>query len=294
VNGSTSGASVDPVRSISLDEWLDLKTKRLNFDGPLVITQGMVSACSIRPELFADNYPDLQVKVTVDLPNTGVPYCIRGTNHIVQLPLASFVHMLKTGTPCYLNQLNVHPVWEAVRGVKLGELRLDEMRAVNLWMGRGTKSGLHFDFANNILIQAYGTKTAILVDPRYSASVYAFYDVPSKSQIDPEAPDLIKFPRFAHCTLLYALLRPGDLLYIPRGWWHFLRADDVSISLNCWYGQSMPQFSRLRQYLLSGGPMVGIECLRDFIFYGVLRNSYQQRLFSPPSLGVQCYRRISG
>ena len=211
---SISLGNFNLVRSINLDEWQNLKAIKTAFDTPLVIRQGMISACLICPELISDNYPDVKVKASMNLPNTGVPYCIRDSSHTTQVSLAAFVSMLKAGAAGYVNQLNARSVLKAVGGVNMAELQLEEVHAINLWIGRSTKSGLHFDFANNVLIQAYGTKRAVLIDPKFSANIYAFCDVPSKSQVDPEAPDLTNFPLFARCTLLDAVLAPGDVLYV--------------------------------------------------------------------------------
>lgn len=34
----------------------------------------------------------------------------------------------------------------------------------------------------------------------------------------------------AHTTL-----NPGDLLFIPAGWWHSMRAEDTSFSVSMWF-----------------------------------------------------------
>mmetsp|Transcript_17235 Transcript_17235/g.39975 ORF Transcript_17235/g.39975 Transcript_17235/m.39975 type:complete len:122 (-) Transcript_17235:61-426(-) len=33
----------------------------------------------------------------------------------------------------------------------------------------------------------------------------------------------------------YALLQPGDLLYIPAKWWHHVRSLDTAASVNVWF-----------------------------------------------------------
>jgi lysine-specific demethylase 8 len=34
---------------------------------------------------------------------------------------------------------------------------------------------------------------------------------------------------------MYATLEPGDLLYIPPGWWHAFRSEEVSFSVSMWF-----------------------------------------------------------
>jgi ribosomal protein L16 Arg81 hydroxylase len=39
--------------------------------------------------------------------------------------------------------------------------------------------------------------------------------------------------------MLVAELGPGDVIYIPRGWWHHVRTLDLSISVNFWWARGM-------------------------------------------------------
>ena len=50
------------------------------------------------------------------------------------------------------------------------------------------------------------------------------------SAVDPEHVDLARYPAFAGATVLDIEVEPGDLLFLPVGWWHWVRALDVSIS----------------------------------------------------------------
>jgi len=52
------------------------------------------------------------------------------------------------------------------------------------------------------------------------------------SLINSYAPDLSLHPHFAHARGFETRLGPGDLLYIPDGWWHATRSCGVSVSVN--------------------------------------------------------------
>ena len=54
------------------------------------------------------------------------------------------------------------------------------------------------------------------------------------SPIDPQQPDLDKFPRFKEISGLEAKLQPGDILFIPAFWWHQARTITTAINLNRW------------------------------------------------------------
>lgn len=107
---------------------------------------------------------------------------------------------------------------------------------INLWMGTsGSGSKLHFDSADNILVQVVGRKTVILIDPLYSSSLDVRPAVPNISPIhplksEPEHPNFLKTVR--GCTIQ---LNAGDGLFIPAKHWHWVQADTCSMSVNFWF-----------------------------------------------------------
>lgn len=118
---------------------------------------------------------------------------------------------------------------------KLGEGKL---YSVMMWIGPyGCSSPLHFDPLDNALMQFVGVKKVLLFPPE--ATVYAGEDgnQSNTSPINFEEPlDLVKFPLLA--TLpppIACTLTPGDLLYIPRRWWHQVRTIETSLSVNAWW-----------------------------------------------------------
>jgi hypothetical protein len=98
------------------------------------------------------------------------------------------------------------------------------------WFGpAGTVSPLHRDEVNVFLCQVRGRKRIRFVASSQLHRVYnrrSFY-----SEVNAERPDLERFPRFAGLRVLEAVVGPGDVAFIPVGWWHHVRALDVSISV---------------------------------------------------------------
>ncbi|CAN0252494.1 unnamed protein product, partial [Ectocarpus sp. 8 AP-2014] len=45
---------------------------------------------------------------------------------------------------------------------------------------------------------------------------------------------LSRFPQFAEAHPLAVTLEPGDVLFVPKHWWHFVEATDTSLSVNVW------------------------------------------------------------
>lgn len=54
-------------------------------------------------------------------------------------------------------------------------------------------------------------------------------------QVDVNAPDANSFPLFMRVPYSECTLGEGDILYIPRRWWHFVRATAPSVSVNYWW-----------------------------------------------------------
>lgn len=244
------------------------------------------------PSRFRNEYGAQNVNVVTKLPDHGVPYRERSKAHQREMSMAEFVALLEGGEVCYLNQAPLRSLPSLAADLDLEPLRLGRLHSLNVWVGSRTRSGLHFDNADNFFGQMYGTKRALLIAPKDSKHLYPFADNPTKSQVDPEQPDPDAFPAFAKCEVWECELKAGDALYIPRGWWHFIAAQQVSVSINCWHGDSLTN-TELTSLFLAGGPGVLLRAARDFVWHGVLRRPYQCRLFSPPSPGVAAYRRLT-
>ena len=99
-------------------------------------------------------------------------------------------------------------------------------RAASLWFGpAGTLTPLHHDTTNILFCQIHGRKRVVLVppdEPGMLDEADGFY-----ARVDPESDD------WPSDRMRYIVeLERGDALFIPAGWWHQLRALDVSISFS--------------------------------------------------------------
>ena len=55
------------------------------------------------------------------------------------------------------------------------------------------------------------------------------------SKVDVSAPDLEAFPDFAAADFSDALLRPGEMLFIPAKYWHYVESLTPAVSVNFWF-----------------------------------------------------------
>lgn len=98
----------------------------------------------------------------------------------------------------------------------------------------------HYDILENLYVQIFGRKRVILFSPEYFRSLYPYpvgHPHDRQTQVDFDKPDLNKFPRFSEIRGMEVALEPGEVLYIPNYWWHYIESESHSktISMNFWF-----------------------------------------------------------
>lgn len=119
----------------------------------------------------------------------------------------------------------------------LGEGEEDDI-TINAWFGpAGTISPLHQDPQQNFLAQVFGRKYIRLCSPQDSENLYPHESqlLHNTSQVDVEDPDLTKFPNFRKVAFQSCILMPGQVLFIPVKYWHYIRSLDISFSVSFWW-----------------------------------------------------------
>jgi LPS sulfotransferase NodH len=100
-----------------------------------------------------------------------------------------------------------------------------------LWFGpAGTVTPLHHDTSNLLMAQVAGRKRYRLIPA--SQWQYVYNNTGVFSEVDCERPDLNRYPKFRNATIIDVVVDPGEVLFVPVGWWHHARALDVSITVS--------------------------------------------------------------
>ena len=104
------------------------------------------------------------------------------------------------------------------------------------WLGpAGTVTGYHIDWGDNILAQLCGRKCIHLAAPSQSENMYIskkFDQGTTISEVNMDAHDADRHPHFSRVIHHRITLNPGEMIFIPRGWWHHVRSLDPSISVS--------------------------------------------------------------
>lgn len=160
-----------------------------------------------------------------------------------QVMLHEFVRLIRNGentTPLYLAQTSLRRLLQGTNLVlpRFPYLRsTDYLMQSNLWVGTpGLATPAHFDFTHNFYIQIAGHKQITLFSPEDSACLYPNPRFPVVSQVDVGQPDLKHHPRFLNSRPLKFDLGPGEAVFIPAHWWHYIvSCHDNNIAINQWF-----------------------------------------------------------
>lgn len=95
------------------------------------------------------------------------------------------------------------------------------------------------------ITQLYGDKEFFLYAPDQSPYMYPKKENYRMSSVDIFKPDLAKYPLFAKAKAHRAMLREGETVFFPTGWWHTTHIPGPSIS----YGRAILNDSNWDAYL---------------------------------------------
>lgn len=244
------------------------------------------------PLFFKEKYGHLEFNVNPDLPDKAAPYLYNSKMYTTLMKLSDFIKLMSKNKSCYLAQESMQAFEDLKENFDFYDLipsiNYNHDVFVNLWMGANTRSGLHFDNLDNFLVQIYGVKKVILIPPDDAAFVYPISYNFSKCYVNPFEPNFKKFPKFKKARIFEGELKPGDVLFIPRGWYHYIYSPRQSISLNCWYGSSLTCKDYLITFYRSGWQS-WLTIFKDFIWHGILSFPFEDKLYAGPPMGNFIY-----
>lgn len=108
---------------------------------------------------------------------------------------------------------------------KIG-LRLIKQLPMLFFGGENSKVFMHYDidFSNILHFHFHGKKQCIIFPPNQTPNLYKIpFSLISREDIDFENPDFEKFPALKKAKGYICNLNHGEMLYMPEGYWHFMK-----------------------------------------------------------------------
>lgn len=221
---------VPRVRGLTAISFRERATRGLPFLIDGVVDRWPLSAHA--PELLRERYGHMAVRARVgDYINTA----FAPDRAMQDMTMAAYLDLAERteGLPPYLGNLELRelnsqchwPTW------------FDKIGPARFWVGpAGTVTPLHCDYDDNIFAQIWGSKRIFLAPPHHDAFLYTreASAMLFGSPFDPEAPDYERYPLARQAALIEVIVQPGELLYVPAGWFHQVRALTFSLSSNRW------------------------------------------------------------
>lgn len=166
-------------------------------------------------------------------------YEARSDRHKQLMPLSTLLARLRSGQASndyYItanngghNRQALATLWTEI-GDMPGFLVQDASRDGFFWMGpKGTITPFHHDLTNNFLVQIVGRKRVTLIPSwethrmRNHMHCYSEWTSPA---------DFAALPPERRPTSIVCTLAPGETLFIPVGWWHYVEGLDTTIGLS--------------------------------------------------------------
>ena len=190
------------------------------------------------PSYFRDRYGGAHVEVCAGR-NADPHYEINLEQHRRAMLMGDFAALIDAGEGNDTYLVANNHAFENAGLTKLlddvgplpGYLKARDPSRTYLWLGpAGTVTPLHHDTVNVLFCQIHGRKRVLLIDPNETPWLYN--DVAVYSDVAVEAPDFARHPLFRLASPLEVVVNPGEILFIPVGWWHHVRSLDPSISVS--------------------------------------------------------------
>lgn len=283
---------VEPIERIRLSEIQDVD-RRFAFNSKPVVISGAAlewpAMSALTPEALKNNFGEVDIPVRrsddelaeffgprQDTPRPRIMMRLREYIEIAETtsrseprpPFAGNIDILHD--PAVAKQLS-----EVLASCPFPDwMPAESTSAYRLWIGAaGQRSTIHNDAYHNFNAQIVGRKRFILFAPTQHDAMYPVFLNSGcwASPIDPNKPDLGKYPKYERAEGFECELSAGDVLYLPRFWWHYADATTVCVNVNRWVvTQTNPFWHQQSE-------------ARRFIAYGALLEHVRQQFRSLPA-----------
>jgi hypothetical protein len=156
-----------------------------------------------------------------------------------QMKMADYIDLLQskpTNYRIFLYELmkEVPILQKDFQWPKIG-LRLVKQLPMLFFGGENSKVFMHYDidYSNILHFHFHGQKQCMLFDPQQTLYLYKVpHALIAREDINFDAPDFEKFPALKNAKGLITTLRHGEMLYMPEGYWHYMKYETAGFSMS--------------------------------------------------------------
>ncbi|WP_224488539.1 cupin-like domain-containing protein [Robertkochia flava] len=101
--------------------------------------------------------------------------------------------------------------------------------------GKGSRVFMHFDidYSNILHFHFHGKKQCVIFPPDQSDYLYKIpHSLIAREDIDFDDPDYEQWPALRHAKGYITNLEHGDMLYMPEGYWHYMKYETPGFSMS--------------------------------------------------------------
>lgn len=162
--------------------------------------------------------------------NDPVDYTKKVNEPVATMKMSEYIDLLHHGPTdlrIFLYNL-MKQVPQLQQDYKMPDLGLNLFKGLPMLFfgGEGSNVFMHYDIdlANILHFHFAGKKKCIIVPPSQTKYMYKIpYSVICREDIDFDNPDFDKWPALKFIKPMSADLSHGEMLYMPEGWWHYMK-----------------------------------------------------------------------
>lgn len=190
-------------------------------------------------DYFAERFGDREVEVQFGR-DTDPNYEVNQPKHKRTMLFGQYVETVRgagvtndfymTANNSGLNKAAVGELWDDI--TQIPEY-LDGSDPKNgfFWLGpAGTITPFHHDLTNNFMAQVIGRKRVLLIP---ASELHRTYNhLHCYTPVDGRNIDFDRYPALRNATIQEVILGPGEILFLPVGYWHFVEGLDISCTMS--------------------------------------------------------------
>lgn len=158
--------------------------------------------------------------------------CLQRISGVISEPI------IVKGEKYYVFQVPLDSFEKIGKKVNMSQYLPPDITAMNFWLsGPGNKTTIHYDLSDGFLVQLMGKKTVLVWNP----SEYNLLQLnplgslnERESKIDLTSHKDVALT-LANVPVSVHQLLPGQILFIPYGWSHYVLTESLSVSVNYWW-----------------------------------------------------------